>query len=74
MLTSGAVLAVVAGPSAVAPVAVGAEPHTHAGVLAGVVATGVHCRQVDESRRSWQLQNTSDGLQSQQLLLFLPPD
>lgn len=46
VLTSSAVFPGVAGSSAVALVAIGAKPHTHAGVLAWVVATGIHCRQI----------------------------
>lgn len=66
LLTSSAVFPVVAGSSAVALVAIRAKPHTHAGVLAWVVATGIHCRQVYESRRSSQLLNNRDSLQFQQ--------
>lgn len=45
LLTSRAIFPVVAGSSAVALVAIHTKSHTHTGVLAWVVATGIHCRQ-----------------------------
>lgn len=74
VLTSSAVVSVVAGSSAVAPVAIRAKPHTHARVLAGVVATGIHCRQVCENRWSTQLLNNWDTVQLQQQFPHLPQD
>lgn len=74
MLTSSAVVSVVAGSSAVAPVAIRAKPHTHARVLAGVVATGIHCRQVCENRWSTRLLNNRDTVQLQQQFPHFPQD
>lgn len=47
VLTTGAVLSVEAGASAVTFVVVRSKPHTHSGVLTRVVATRIHCKEED---------------------------
>lgn len=48
VLTTGAVLSIEAGASAVTFVVVQSEPHTHSGVLTRVVATRIHCKDEDK--------------------------